>query len=294
MNATLSDMAALYDNIEWLEENPPLRNPVAVIAYEGWNDAADAASGVLNHLLEHHDARPLARLHVEEYVNFQEMRPCLELENEDRKIVWPATRFMGVELPEHEHDLVAVVGDEPHYYWRKYCGQVEAALRRLGVGEAVTLGAFLGQIPHTMPVQIFGLSTDPDFPVKMNVHPSDYEGPIGITGVLHGCLEENGMEAHSLWAGVPHYLAANPSPTAIRALLHKLGEVIGWHLKPGDLEEQVERYEESIRAAVEDSTDFNEYVRQLEEESDHLTITPRDSHRMVEDIERFLQDPSSA
>lgn len=287
-------MAATYDNIEWLNESPPLRRPVAVIAYEGWNDAADASSGVLHHLLEHHGERTLARLHVEEYANYQDLRPRLEITNGERKINWPATRFMGVKLPEHEHDLVAVLGDEPHHYWRKYCGQVTAVLRRFGVNKAVTLGAFLGQIPHTLPVQIFGLSTDPDFAVKMNVHPSDYEGPIGITGVLHNFLEEDGMEAHSLWAGVPHYLAANPSPTTVRALLHKLGEVIGWHLKLGDLEKEEERYRESIRAAVEDSTDFNEYVRQLEEEADHLTITPRDSRRMVEDIERFLQDPSSA
>lgn len=287
-------MAAKYDNIEWLNESPSLRRPVAVIAYEGWNDAADASSGVLHHLLEHHGERALARLHVEEYANYQDLRPRLEIENGKRKINWPATRFMGVKLPEHEHDLVAVLGDEPHHYWRKYCGQVTAVLRRFGVSKAVTLGAFLGQIPHTLPVQIFGLSTDPDFAVKMNVHPSDYEGPIGITGVLHNFLEEDGMEAHSLWAGVPHYLAANPSPTTVRALLHKLGEVIGWHLKPGDLEKEEERYRESIRAAVEDSTDFNDYVRQLEEEADHLTITPRDSRRMVEDIERFLQDPSSA
>lgn len=286
-------MVATYDNIEWLEENPSLRRPVAVIAYEGWNDAADAGSGVLHHLLAHHGERILARLHVEEYANYQDLRPRLEIKNGKRAINWPATRFMGVNLPDHEHDLVVVLGDEPHHYWRKYCGQVTATLRRFGVDKAVTLGAFLGQIPHTLPVQIFGLSTDPDFAVKMNVHPSDYEGPIGITGVLHNFLEEEGMEAHSLWAGVPHYLAANPSPTTVRALLHKLGEVIGWHLKPGDLEKEEERYQESIRAAVEDSSDFNEYVRQLEEEADHLTITPRDSRRMVEDIERFLQDPSS-
>jgi len=277
--------------IEWVED-PDLRDPVAVLAFEGWNDAADAASRVLYYLMEHHDEIPIAQLDLEPYINYQVTRPLVSIDRAVRHIHWPATGFFGVRLAGHVHDLVLVVGEEPHLRWRQFCSEVIGVLRRLGVNRAVSLGAFVGQIPHTLPVPIFGSSDDPDFALRMGINVSTYEGPTGITGVLTSALSDEGIEAAGVWAGLPHYLAGNPSPSGTRALLYALGDVIGWHFDVDPLDEEVEGYEAQVGEAVSDSEELVEYVKRLEQESESRVIARGDSRRLVEDIERFLRNPN--
>ena len=276
--------------VEWVGEST-LRDPVAVLAFEGWNDAADAASGALYYLMEHHDETSIAKLDLEPYVNYQVTRPLVSIDRTLRQIHWPATGFFGLAVPEHVHDLVLVLGEEPHHRWREFCAEVISVLRRLGVGSAVALGALLGQIPHTLPVPIFGSSNDPDFALRMGIHASSYEGPTGITGVITAAMADDGMEAVGLWAGLPHYLAGNPSPTGTRALLHALGDVIGWRFDVDALNVEVAGYEAQVRSAVADSSDLVDYVKRLERESESRTMSRGDGRRMVEDIERFLRNP---
>lgn len=278
-------------DIEWVEE-PTLRDPVAVLAFEGWNDAADAASRVLYYLMEHHDETPIAQLDLEPYINYQVTRPLVSIDRTVRQIHWPATGFFGLALPEHVHDLVLVLGEEPHHRWREFCADVTSVLRRLGVRTAVALGAFVGQIPHTLPVPIFGSSNDPDFALRMGIHASTYEGPTGITGVITAAMADEGIEAVGLWAGLPHYLAGNPSPSGTRALLFALGDLVGWRFDVEALNIEVAGYEAQVRSAVADSSDLVDYVKRLERESETRAIARGDSRRLVEDIERFLRSPN--
>lgn len=278
-------------DIEWADD-PDLRDPVAVLAFEGWNDAADAASRVLYYLMEHHEEIPIAQLDLEPYINYQVTRPLVSIDRNVRRIHWPATGFFGVRLPAHVHDLVLVVGEEPHLRWRRFCAEVIGVLRRLGVNRAVSLGAFVGQIPHTLPVPVFGSSDDPDFALRMGINVSTYEGPTGITGVMTSALSDDGMEAAGIWVGLPHYLAGSPSPSGTRALLYALGDMIGWRFDVADLDEEVDGYEAKVREAVSDSEELVEYVRRLEQDSESLVITRRNSRRLVEDIERFLRNPN--
>lgn len=278
-------------DIEWVEE-PQLRDPVAVLAFEGWNDAGDAASKVLYHLMEHHDEALVARLDLEPYANYRESRPLIAIDGAVRSIQWPALGFFTIPLPDHAHDLVLVLGEEPHYRWRRFCDEVAGALEGLGVRRAVALGAFVGQIPHTLPVPIFGSSNDRQFVRRMGINPSTYEGPTGITGVITASLDDRGIEAAAIWAGLPHYLAGNPSPSGARALLFALGDAIGWRFDAADLDAEVADYEERVRAAVADSGELVEYIARLERESENLVISRTDTRRFVEDIERFLRDPN--
>ena len=287
----MATLRGVVTDIEWVEE-PSLRDPVAILAFEGWNDAADAASRVLYYLMEHYDEMPIAQLDLEPYVNYQVTRPLVSIDRTTRHIHWPATGFFGVTLPEHVHDLVLVVGEEPHHLWRRFCAEVIGVLRRLGVRRAVALGAFVGQIPHTLPVPIFGSSNDPDFALRMGIHASTYEGPTGITGVITSVLEDEGIEAAGIWAGLPHYLAGNPSPTGTRALLFALGDLIGWRFNVEALDVEVADYEAQVRSAVAESAELVEYVKRLERESESRAVSLGDSRRLVEDIERFLRNPN--
>ena len=278
-------------DIEWVEE-PELRDPVAVLAFEGWNDAGDAASKVLYYLMERHDETLVARLDLEPYANYRESRPLIAIDGLVRSIQWPAVGFFTIPLPDHAHDVVLVLGEEPHYRWRRFCDRVAGALERLGVRRAVALGAFVGQIPHTLPVPIFGSSNDPEFVRRMGINPSTYEGPTGITGVITASLDDRGIEAASIWAGLPHYLAGNPSPSGARALLFALGDAIGWRFEAADLDVEVADYEERVRVAVADSEELVEYISRLERETENLMISRTDTRRFVEDIERFLRNPN--
>ena len=278
-------------DVEWLEDHS-LRDPVAVLAFEGWNDASDAASRVLYYLMEHHDVIPLARLDLEDYVNYQESRPLVTLEGRSRNIRWPTVGFFGLAIPDHSHDLVLVLGEEPHLRWRRFCLDVASVLRQLGVRQAVALGAFVGEIAHTLPVPIFGSSSDPNFADRFGLHASAYEGPTGITGVITTALEDEGIEAAGMWAGIPHYLAANPSPTGTRALLYALGDVIGRRFDVKELDEEVADYEERVQEAIAGSSELVGYVRGLEAESEKRAISLTSSRRLVEEIERFLRNPN--
>ena len=277
--------------IEWGEE-PSLRDPVAVLAFEGWNDAADAASSALHYVMELHDEMPIAQLDLEPYIDYQVTRPLVSIDRAARRIHWPVTAFFGVRLPEHVHDLVLVLGQEPHHRWRPFCAELIAVLRRLGVSRALALGAFVGQIPHTLPVPIFGSSDDPDFAQQMGINRSAYEGPVGITGVMTAALADEGIWAAGLWAGLPHYLAGNPSPVGTRALLFALGDAIGWRFNVQALDDEVAGYEAQVREAVSNSSELLDYVERLEMESESRVISEGNSGRLVEDIERFLQNPN--
>ena len=278
-------------DVEWLEEHS-LRDPVAVLAFEGWNDASDAASRVLYYLMEHHDVTPLARLDLENYISYQESRPLVTLEGRVREIRWPTVGFFGLAIPDHSHDLVLVLGEEPHLRWRRFCLDVASVLRQVGVRQAVALGAFVGEIAHTLPVPIFGSSSDPNFAQRFGLHASAYEGPTGITGVITTALEDEGIEAAGMWAGIPHYLAANPSPTGTRALLYALGDVIGRRFDVKELDEEVADYEARVQEAIAGSSELVGYVRGLEAESEKRAISLTSSRRLVEEIERFLRNPN--
>ncbi len=281
----------MASDVEWLEEHS-LRDPVAVLAFEGWNDASDAATRVLYYLMEHHDVTPLARLDLEDYVNYQESRPLVTLEGRLRNIRWPTVGFFGLAIPDHSHDLVLILGEEPHLRWRRFCLDVASVLRQLGVRQAVALGAFVGEIAHTLPVPIFGSSSDPNFADRFGLHASAYEGPTGITGVITKALEDEGIEAAGMWAGIPHYLAANPSPTGTRALLYALGDVIGRRFDVKELDEEVADYEARVQEAIAGSSELVGYVRGLEAESEKRAISLTGSRRLVEEIERFLRNPN--
>lgn len=281
----------MVTGIEWVEQ-PTLRDPVAVLAFEGWNDAGDAASRALYYLMEHYGETSIAKLDLDPYINYQVTRPLVSIDRTVRRIHWPATGVFGLALPEHVHDLVLVLGEEPHLHWRGFCAEVISALRQLGARSAVALGAFVGQIPHTLPVPIFGSSGDPDFALRMGIHASTYEGPTGITGVITNAMADEGMEAVGLWAGLPHYLAGNPSPTGTRALLFALGDVIGWRFDVEALNIEVAGYEAQVRSAVADSGDLVDYVKRLERESESRAVSQGDGRRLVEDIERFLRNPN--
>lgn len=272
---------------------PVLRRPQVVIAFEGWNDACDAASGAATYVLGHFDAaEPFAVLEPEEFFDFQEQRPVVSIdEGGTRSLTWPTTRFYEVSLPERDRDLVVVVGNEPHLRWKTFGRRIAQFLADQGAEDAVLMGAFIGQVAHTMPVPIIGVATDPEEVRRLGLMTSQYEGPTGIVGVMLEAFREEGIPALSLWAATPHYLAANPNPKAMLALVDQAAVALGLPIDTGELRTVAAEFSQRVDEAMRASGDFAEYVERLEVEGrPAMGMEGVTTEQLVSEIEEFLRE----
>ncbi len=275
---------------------PVLRRPRAIVAFEGWNDACDAASGVAEYTLRQAEVtEPFAVIDPEEFFDFQVRRPHVSIdEGGTRRLTWPTTKFFAVEYPREERDLVVVLGEEPSLRWKTFARHVTRLLAEMDVEEVVLLGAFIGQVAHTRPVPVIGTATDPDVITRHGLRRSSYEGPTGIIGVLQEACREVGLPAMSLWAATPHYLAANANPKAMLALATRTQEILSLATDMADLRVAAEEFDARVADALESSDDLAGYLAELEDDpnADLLPaqFDPNLTDDLVQEIETFLRD----
>ena len=277
------------DRLIW-EQRPTPRNPIALMAFEGWGDAGESSSMAVRHLIDEFDAERLAIIDSDDFFDFQVRRPEIELDHEGtREVRWPDCEVWAVRPFGSERDLVIVTGHEPHTRWKAFCRDVVTVLDTLGVGIAVTMGAFIGQVPHTLPVPLVGSSSRPDLLERHSLFTSGYEGPTGIVGVLNSVLNDAGFETLSVWAAVPHYLSNQEYPPGGLALLDKVLEVMELRVDTSELTIASAEFRQQVDDALADS-EIIDYVQELESHS----LTGDDSvdpaELLVEEIERFLED----
>jgi proteasome assembly chaperone (PAC2) family protein len=253
------------DPIIWEGDPPDLRSPALICAFGGWNDAASAATAALEAVAASLDPQVVARLDPEEFYDFQVNRPTIRLiEGLTREVDWPANTLLAVEVPAAERDLALFSGVEPNLRWRTFAGAIVEAARRLEAEIVITLGALIGDVAHTRPVPITGLASDPELIDRLGLSRSSYEGPTGIVGVLHDSCREQGLDSASLWAAIPHYVAAVPNPKAALALLRRLEGLTGVAIEASELEDATERFEDQVDRAVSANPEIEKLVRGLE------------------------------
>ncbi|HEX5762350.1 MAG TPA: PAC2 family protein [Solirubrobacterales bacterium] len=253
------------ESLNWVGEVPQLRSPLLICAFRGWNDAASVASTALETLADSFDPEPIAEIDPEEYFDFQATRPTIVLtDGQTRRIDWPQNDLIAVRVPGAERDLVLFDGTEPSLRWRTFSETVATAADALGVEIVITLGALVAEVSHTLPVPVTALASDERLIEDLDLQRSNYEGPTGIVGVLHDCCRQVGMGSASLWAAVPHYVAAVPNPKATLALLRRLEALTGIAVDATELEEETESYEEQIGRAVAANPEIAELVERIE------------------------------
>jgi proteasome assembly chaperone (PAC2) family protein len=254
------------EHVRWLAD-PVLRRPTVVAAFTGWNDAGDAASNAIRHLVEQWGAAPLAEIDPEEFTDFATVRPHVRLvDGVTRTIVWPTVGVWSASTP--GGDVVLVLGPEPALRWRRFSEQIVGIARRYESAMVLTLGALLADVPHTRPVQIIGTATDTDVIDRFDLQRSRYEGPTGIVGVLHDACGRFGLSSASLWGAVPAYAAQVPSPKATRALIERACSMLGTPAPDGRLGLDAYEYEARVSAMVNDDDELVGYVRRLESAAD--------------------------
>lgn len=283
------------DPVRW-ESHPQLRRPVMLVAFEGWNDAGDAASIALGCLATSFDAETFATIDAEEFYDFTETRPqAVMSEDGSRSIEWPDIQLLAAKVPDSPHDIVLVRGIEPQLRWRTLGRTVAGVADDLGVELAVTFGALLADVAHTRPVRVSGSSEDSELAARLGLSPSRYEGPTGIIGVLHDGFRQAGIPGASLWAAVPHYVHQVPSPKAAVAMVQRAAAILGTPVDTVELEEAAREYESQVSERVAEDPEAAAYVAGLEEAGDddwpeQLITQSGDIDQLAAEVERFLRD----
>ncbi len=299
--------------VRW-NAQPTLRRPAMIAAFSGWNDAADAATDAVRWLSRATNARPFASLDIEEYVDFQASRPTVELvDGVVRSVMWPSFAFSAGNEPATRRDLVLMLGVEPNLRWPAFCDDVIDVARTTGCEIIVTIGALLGDTPHSRPISCTGSATDEVLAARLGMQRSRYEGPTGIVGVLHDAVRRVGFPSASVWAPVPHYVATPPNPKATRALLDKVRQLLDLDLDLTELDIASAAWERSVSEVVMADADVRAYVERLEARYDAAASDPTwldadaddeeeagddwfdeddlpSGESLAEDFERYLRD----
>jgi proteasome assembly chaperone (PAC2) family protein len=263
-----------------------LRNPVLLVAFEGWNDAGNAASSALDHLTDVWDALLHSEIDPEPYYDFQVNRPYVTtLETGERFIEWPSTTVHIARHPKGEHDVVLIRGIEPNLRWRSYANEVLSIAKELGVVKLVAIGALLSEISHNRPIPVIATSNNEKFLEDKVFSESDYTGPTGIIGVIVDLFGRNEIPAASLWAQVPHYVAGTNCPKATLALLSSIEELLDVAVELEDLTEAAAEWEKEVDALAADDEELATYISQLEDTQDPSPA----NGSIADEFERYLR-----
>jgi proteasome assembly chaperone (PAC2) family protein len=284
-----------YIKLEW---RPELERPVLIAAFTGWNDAGEAASVALATLRDSWEAQNFGSFDAEEFFDYQTTRPQIKLvEGVTRTIEWPENHLSAtVSNLEAAGGRGAVLlsGPEPSFRWRSFSAAVIELVRELNVEVVVTMGALLADVPHSRSVSVAANSQDPALVENLGLSASRYEGPTGITGVLHRACAVGGLPSVSFWASVPHYLPALPSAPGALALLESLSGLLGMDVDTSNLERGAAAYQEQVSAAVSQDSNLASYVRMLEDRFDSQSDQePKDlpsGDELARELEGFLRD----
>lgn len=268
---------------------PVLRDPFLVAAFSGWNDAADAATDVVDHLIRQWDARLLVELDPQEFYDFQQQRPELVSSEADTYLAWPTPAIYVAQPAGQDRDVLLLIAPEPNFRWIQFCATVLGIASAAGVAEVVTVGALLADRPHTRPIAVNGTASEPSLAERIGLAPSHYLGPVGINAVLLREAARLGMTSVSVWAAVPHYLAEPPCPKATFALLQTVEDVVGFALPHGDLRDLSTAWQRGAQELAEQDEEIADYVAALEADSDETDLPEASGDAIARDFERYLR-----
>lgn len=280
-----------------IHQIPLLRNPVMIMAFSGWNDAAEAASGAVEHLLsgwkdKKDDVLPelIAEVESEDFYDFQVNRPQVSIDDSAiRSITWPSTQVFGLAIPSMKRDLVIVTGVEPSMRWKSFTSDLLDLADDLEVSLIVSLGSLLADTPHSRPITVTGTGAHPAIADRLGVSVSKYEGPTGILGIVQDACMRRGIDAISLWAAVPHYAASSPSPKATLALINTLEEFLEISIPLSDLPERSDAWELEVNELAAEDSEVAEYVKALEESKDAAELPEVSGDSIAKEFERYLR-----
>lgn len=280
-------------------EIPELRNPIMIIAFGGWSDAGEAATGSITHLLSSlngDNSSPevspnlMAEIDSEDFYDFQVNRPLIFVDDSMiRNLTWPGVQIFGQRNPYGDRDFILVRGVEPSMRWRTFANELLDLAEDCEVELVLTLGSMLADTPHARPIPVASTGAHPEIAARLGVEVSRYEGPTGILAVIQDGCVRRGLDAVALWAAIPHYASASPSPKATLALINGIEDLLEITLPQGELPELSTQWENSINEMAKEDSDLEEYIKALEESKDANEIAEDSGEELAREVERFLR-----
>ncbi|PZQ91645.1 MAG: carboxylate--amine ligase [Leifsonia xyli] len=259
-----------------------------VVAFEGWNDAGEAASTAVRTLRDQLGLAQLVEVEPEDYFDYQFNRPVTSFDEKgDRMLTWPSVTLFGP--VDGGHGVHVLLGTEPSRGWKTFAEEMLDAISTAGVERIVFLGAMLADVPHTRPIAVFASSENSSVRERFELERSSYEGPVGIVSVLADAAERSGIPTVSVWASVPHYVHNAPSPKATLALIERLEDFLDVSVDRGSLVEDAEAWERGIDELASDDDDMTAYIEQLEQARDTVDSPEASGDAIAEEFERYLR-----
>lgn len=262
-----------------------------VVAFDGWNDAGEAASAAVARMRAAGEHERVFAVDPELYFDYQYTRPSIQMDADGkRSLTWPDATLWRPGPSAEGARLWILSGVEPARAWKAFAAEfIDAALSEDITG-LVALGSMMSDVPHTRPISVFGGSDDEHVRTALDLEKTTYEGPVGILSVLAAAAADAGIPTATLWASVPHYVAGHtPSPKATLALLDRLGELTGAVVPRGELPAEALAWEASIDAAAADDEEMTEYIRQLERTRDTWDSPEASGDAIAQEFERYLR-----
>lgn len=281
---------------------PTLNRPILILAFAGWNDAGGSATFAAKYLSQRLGALKFAHLDPETFYNFVEQRPQVRLRHGEREIIWPTNEFLYAHDNQLLQDVVVGIGIEPHLRWQAYTDAVLEIVRQCRVELVVTLGALLADVAYAKPVRLTGTASDVALARRLNISTSRYEGPTGIVGVLHDKCRREGLPAISIWANVPHYIAASPNIKAALALVRRSLTLLDFSTDLSDLERAASDFDRRVKDVLATDPKVSEYVQRLEEREETEDLDDDDENyagntdalpsgeELARELEEFLRE----
>ena len=278
--------------LQWTGPVSPLRRPVLLVAMKGWFDVGEAATAALRWLSEGRPVETVGAIDPDPFYDFTQERPAVAMDDDgERHIVWPTNELLALRFPSGAHDLVVMIGTEPHVHWRTFGDCLVAAYHRLGCEAVVTVGSAAEAVPHTRVPPVVGSTTDEALARTLGLQRPTYQGITGVAGVLQERFEREGLPAVSLRVGVPHYLATAKHPQSSAALLRHLEHVLGVPTRHADLTGDVQRWRTLHDAAVHADDQAAAFVRMLEVDFDRRAeATLPSGDDLAAEFERYLRE----
>jgi hypothetical protein len=278
------------------------------VAFEGWNDAGEAASNAVRTLQEQLELAPLMRIDPEDYFDYQFNRPTMVIDDDGNRVLeWPGVAMYGPADPDavtvagladdaelavtgdNDSNVYMLIGTEPSRGWKTFVAEVLESVEAHGITSMIFLGSMLADVPHTRPISVFVSSENPGVRDALSVERSTYEGPVGILSALADAAEKAGIPTLSIWASVPHYVHNAPSPKATLALIDKLEEIIDVVIPRGELVDEAAAWETGIDALASDDDDMTSYIEQLEQARDTVDSPEASGEAIAHEFEKYLR-----
>ncbi|WP_040164463.1 PAC2 family protein [Microbacterium gorillae] len=265
---------------------------ILVAAFDGWNDAGEAASTALAAVRDALAATEIWQVEPELYFDFQYTRPSIGFdESGARVITWPSTKlWRAAPADEGGTELWLLTGVEPARAWQAFCAEIVDQALTHDISGFIALGSMMSDVPHTRPIRVHGSSDDPEIRRAGNLERSEYEGPVGILTVLSEALAAAEIPTVNLWASVPHYTAGHaPAPKATLAVLDALIEYTGREVPRAELVQEADRWEAAVDAAVAEDEELVAYVAELERARDEWDALEASGESIAQEFEKYLR-----